>query len=70
MPYRTAAGGFERARSLGHVPTVAHPLVQETLGRYQMPAERREGRVSHQRQPRGPGDPFATDSRGPLDDRD
>ena len=40
MPYRTAAGGFERARSLGHVPTVAHPLVQETLGRYQMPAER------------------------------
>lgn len=40
MPYRTANGGFERASSLGHVPTVAHPLVQETLQRYQMPAER------------------------------
>jgi hypothetical protein len=40
MPYRTASGGFERASSLGHVPTVAHPLVQQTLGRYQMPAER------------------------------
>lgn len=40
MPYRTANGGFERASSLGHVPTVAHPLVQQALGRYQMPAER------------------------------
>lgn len=40
MPYRTVTGGFERASSLGHVPTVGHPLVQETLGRYTMPAER------------------------------
>ncbi len=40
MPYRTATGGFERASRLGHVPTVAHPLVQETLERYQMPGER------------------------------
>jgi hypothetical protein len=40
MPYRTANGGFERASSLGHVPTVAHPLVQQTLRRYLMPAER------------------------------
>jgi hypothetical protein len=40
MPYRTATGGFERASSLGHVPTVAHPLVQQTLARYRKPAER------------------------------
>jgi hypothetical protein len=40
MPYRTPTGTFERASALGHVPTVAHPLVQETLGRYLMSAER------------------------------
>jgi hypothetical protein len=40
MPYRTTTGRFERASTLGHVPTVAHPLVQETLSRYLMPAER------------------------------
>lgn len=40
MPYQTLNGGFEHASSLGHVPTVAHPLVQETLGRYRMPATR------------------------------
>jgi hypothetical protein len=40
MPYTTQTGGFERASALGHVPTIAHPLVQETLGRYLMPAQR------------------------------
>ncbi|HYV14421.1 MAG TPA: hypothetical protein VE972_00180 [Conexibacter sp.] len=40
MPYRSQSGGFERASSLGHVPTVAHPLVQQTLGKYLMPADR------------------------------
>lgn len=40
MPYRTPTGRFERASALGHVPTVAHPLVQETLKRYLMPDER------------------------------
>lgn len=40
MPYQTPDGNFERASSLGHVPTVGHPLVQEALGRYLMPATR------------------------------
>jgi hypothetical protein len=40
MPYQTLNGGFEHASSLGHVPTVAHPLVQEALGRYRMPTTR------------------------------
>ena len=40
MPYRTFLGDFEHASSLGHVPTINHPLVQETLRRYLMPAER------------------------------
>lgn len=40
MPYETLAGGFEHASSLGHVPTVSHPLVRETLARYQLPATR------------------------------
>jgi hypothetical protein len=40
MPYETLVGGFEHASSLGHVPTVSHPLVRETLARYQLPATR------------------------------
>lgn len=40
MPYRTPAGGFEHASSLGHVPTISHPLVREALARYRMPAAR------------------------------
>lgn len=43
MPYQTLHGGFERASSLGHVPTIGHPLVQEALGRYLMPATRTKG---------------------------
>lgn len=40
MPYRTPTGGFELASPLGHVPTVQHPLVLETLQRYRMPRTR------------------------------
>ena len=40
MPYQTITRGFEHASSLGHVPTVSHPLVRETLSRYQMPTTR------------------------------
>jgi hypothetical protein len=42
MPYTDWAGGFEHASALGHVPTVQHPLVQKTLARYRMPAQRTE----------------------------
>ena len=42
MPYTKLNGGFERASPLGHVPTIQHPLVQETLGRYRKPASRTE----------------------------
>jgi hypothetical protein len=40
MPYQDHNGGFERASALGHVPTIHHPLVQQTLGRYRMPETR------------------------------
>jgi hypothetical protein len=40
MPYTNPAGGFEHASALGHVPTIQHPLVQKTLARYRMPAQR------------------------------
>ncbi len=40
MPYTNPAGGFEHASALGHVPTVQHPLVEKTLARYCMPADR------------------------------
>ena len=40
MPYQTHSGSFEHAHPLGHVPTVQHPLVIETLQRYQIPASR------------------------------
>ena len=40
MPYQTHTGSFEHAHPLGHVPTVQHPLVIETLQRYQIPASR------------------------------
>lgn len=42
MPYQTLNGGFEHASSLGHVPTISHPLVREALARYRMPATRAE----------------------------
>ncbi len=40
MPYKDHNGGYERASALGHVPTVQHPLVQKSLGRYRMPETR------------------------------
>lgn len=42
MPYEKVNGGFEHASPLGHVPTIQHPLVVETLGRYRKPASRTE----------------------------
>jgi hypothetical protein len=42
MPYSKLNGGFEHASPLGHVPTIQHPLVQETLGRYRKPSSRSE----------------------------
>ena len=35
MPYHAHDGGFELASPLGRVPTVEHPLVKESLGRYE-----------------------------------
>lgn len=35
MPYNTHDGRFELASPLGHVPTVEHPLVKESLDRYE-----------------------------------
>lgn len=40
MPYQTPNGAFEHASSLGHVPTISHPLVREALARYEMPVTR------------------------------
>lgn len=39
MPH-TRAGRFEHASSLGHVPTVRHPMIATALARYQLPASR------------------------------
>lgn len=39
MPY-ARAGRFEHASSLGHVPTVSHPMIVEALRRYTSPADR------------------------------
>ena len=39
MPH-TRAGRFEHASALGHVPTVRHPIIAETLRRYHSPADR------------------------------
>lgn len=39
MPH-TRAGRFEHASSLGHVPTVRHPMIAAALRRYQSPADR------------------------------
>ena len=39
MPHMRA-GRFEHASSLGHVPTVRHPMIAETLRRYRSPADR------------------------------
>ena len=40
MPYSKLNGGFEHASPLGHVPTIQHPLVLETLRRYRNPSSR------------------------------
>lgn len=39
MPY-ARAGRFEHASSLGHVPSVRHPMIAEALRRYRSPADR------------------------------
>lgn len=39
MPH-TRAGRFEHASSLGHVPTVRHPMIAAALRRYRLPADR------------------------------
>jgi hypothetical protein len=39
MPYRNR-DGFEHASPLGHVPTLHHPIVQERMRLYRMPASR------------------------------
>lgn len=39
MPH-ARAGRFEHASSLGHVPTVTHPMIAEALRRYTSPADR------------------------------
>lgn len=39
MP-RTRTGLLEPASSLGHVPTVRHPMIAEALRRYRLPADR------------------------------
>lgn len=39
MPH-DRAGRFEHASSLGHVPTVRHPMIAAALRRYQSPADR------------------------------
>lgn len=40
MPFRNHRGGFQHAHPLGHVPTVNHPVVAETLRRYVRPGDR------------------------------
>jgi hypothetical protein len=40
MPFQNHRGGFQHAHPLGHVPTINHPLVTETLGRYVAPTDR------------------------------
>lgn len=40
MPYQNHRGGFQHASPLGHVPTMRHPMVVETLQQFAMPATR------------------------------
>lgn len=40
MPYESHRGGFQHASPLGHVPTMQHPMVVDTLKQFAMPATR------------------------------